>query len=43
MCGSGTTCQMAILNNRKYIGVEISEASVNTAKKRTSPSDVNKS
>jgi site-specific DNA-methyltransferase (adenine-specific) len=25
MCGSGTTCKMALLNNRKYIGVEISK------------------
>jgi len=25
MCGSGTTCKMALLNNRKFIGIEISE------------------
>ena len=25
MCGSGTTCKMARLNNRKYIGIDISE------------------
>jgi DNA modification methylase len=24
MCGSGTTCKLAVLNNRKYIGVDIS-------------------
>ena len=25
MCGSGTTCKIAKLNNRKYIGIDISE------------------
>jgi DNA modification methylase len=25
MCGSGTTCKMAVLNDRKYIGFEISK------------------
>jgi len=25
MCGAGTTCKMAKLNNRKYIGIDISE------------------
>lgn len=25
MCGSGTTCKMAKLNNRKFIGIDISE------------------
>jgi len=25
MCGSGTTCKMALLNNRRYIGFDISE------------------
>lgn len=25
MCGSGTTCKMAFLNNRKFIGVDVSE------------------
>lgn len=25
MCGSGTTCKMAYLNNREFIGIDISE------------------
>lgn len=25
MCGSGTTCKMAKLNNRRYVGIHISE------------------
>ncbi len=29
MCGSGTTCKMAYLNNRKFIGVDISEEYIN--------------
>ena len=34
MCGSGTTCKMAKLNNRKFIGVDISEEYVEIAKNR---------
>jgi DNA modification methylase len=34
MCGSGTTCKMAMLNNRKYLGIEISEEYVDIANKR---------
>jgi site-specific DNA-methyltransferase (adenine-specific) len=34
MCGSGTTCKMAFLLNRKYIGVDISEEYINIAKTR---------
>ncbi|MGB0356620.1 MAG: DNA-methyltransferase [Cytophagales bacterium] len=34
MCGSGTTCKMAYLNNRQYIGVDISEAYIKIAKQR---------
>ena len=34
MCGSGTTCKMALLNNRKFIGMEISEEYVNIAEAR---------
>ncbi len=34
MCGSGTTCKMAMLNNRKYIGVDVSEEYINIARKR---------
>ena len=29
MCGSGTTCKMAYLNNRKFIGVDMSEEYIN--------------
>lgn len=29
MCGSGTTCKMAWLNNRNFIGVDISEEYIN--------------
>ena len=34
MCGSGTTCKMAKLNLRKYIGMDISEEYCEMAKKR---------
>lgn len=34
MCGSGTTCKMALLNNRKYIGVDISKEYTKIARKR---------
>ncbi len=34
MCGSGTTCKMAFLNNRNYIGVDISEEYINIAEER---------
>lgn len=34
MCGSGTTCKMAVLNNRNYIGVDISEEYIKIAQKR---------
>jgi len=29
MCGSGTTCKMAYLNNRNFIGIDISEQYIN--------------
>ena len=29
MCGAGTTCKMAYLNNRKFIGIDISEEYIN--------------
>ena len=35
MCGSGTTCKMAVLNGRKYIGIDISEEYCTIARKRT--------
>ena len=34
MCGSGTTCKMALLQNRDYIGVDISEEYISIARKR---------
>lgn len=36
MCGSGTTCKMAFLNNRKYIGCDISQEYVDISKERLS-------
>lgn len=34
MCGSGTTCKMAYVNNREYLGVDISEDYIEIAKQR---------
>lgn len=34
MCGSGTTCKMAKLHNRNYIGIDISEEYCQIAEKR---------
>ena len=34
MCGSGTTCKLALLNNRNFIGIEISKEYCEIAKKR---------
>jgi len=34
MCGSGTTCKMAEKNNRKWIGIDMSEEYINIARKR---------
>lgn len=34
MCGSGTTCKMAFLNNRRYIGFDISEEYCSIAERR---------
>jgi len=36
MCGSGTTCKMAKLNNRKFIGIDISKEYVEISKNRLS-------
>lgn len=36
MCGSGTTCKMAMINNRHFIGCDISEEYIEIAKKRVS-------
>lgn len=41
MCGSGTTCKMALVHNRKYIGVDVSERYINIAKKRIQTSTKN--
>lgn len=34
MCGSGTTCKMALLSNREYLGVDISEEYIQIAEAR---------
>ncbi len=34
MCGSGTTCKMAFVNNRHYIGIDISEEYCEIARER---------
>lgn len=34
MCGSGTTCKMAFLHNRNFIGVDISKEYIQIAQKR---------
>lgn len=34
MCGSGTTCKMAMLARRRWIGIDISKDYINIAKKR---------
>ncbi len=34
MCGSGTTCKMALFNNRKFIGVDISKEYIKIAETR---------
>ena len=34
MCGAGTTCKMAALANRKYLGVDISDEYIAIAKRR---------
>lgn len=34
MCGSGTTCKMAMLNNRNYIGIDISKEYCGIAQER---------
>ncbi|WP_121020441.1 DNA-methyltransferase [Helicobacter vulpis] len=34
MCGSGTTCKMAFLNKRNFIGIDISQEYIDIAQKR---------
>ena len=34
MCGSGTTCKMAYLNNRKFIGIDINEEYIKISDER---------
>ena len=36
MCGSGTTCKMAMLSGREYLGVDISEDYIEIARQRLS-------
>ena len=40
MCGSGTTCKMAAINNRKYIGIDISEEYCEIARKRIAETEL---
>ena len=41
MCGSGTTCKMATIHDRKFIGVDISKTYIDIAKKRVNFSKTN--
>ena len=41
MCGSGTTCKMALKNNRKFIGFDISQEYVDLANKRLEQNTLN--
>jgi site-specific DNA-methyltransferase (adenine-specific) len=34
MCGSGTTCKMAFISKRNYLGIDISEEYINIARER---------
>lgn len=34
LCGSGTTCKMAFISQRNYLGIDISEEYINIAKER---------
>jgi len=34
MCGSGTTCKMAKINNRNFIGIDINKEYVDISNKR---------
>jgi site-specific DNA-methyltransferase (adenine-specific) len=34
LCGAGTTCKMALLNHRHYLGMEFVERYVEIARKR---------
>jgi len=34
MCGSGTTCKMAFIHNRRYIGIDVSEEYIEIARSR---------
>ena len=41
MCGSGTTCKMAVVNNRRWVGIDVSEDYINIAKERLNSLKVN--
>jgi site-specific DNA-methyltransferase (adenine-specific) len=34
MCGAGTTCKMALLNNRRYLGMEVFDRYCEIARER---------
>lgn len=34
MCGAGTTCKMAKMNNRNFIGIDINEKYIKISNKR---------
>ena len=40
MCGSGTTCKVAAMNKRQWLGIDISEEYVNIAKNRLEQSEL---
>ncbi len=40
MCGSGTTCKMAKLNNRNFIGIDVSEKYVKLSNQRVQGNEV---
>lgn len=40
MCGSGTTCKMAALNGRKWLGIDISEKYISIAQTRLEQAEI---
>lgn len=43
MCGSGTTCKMAMVNKRNYIGIDISEEYCEIARRRLAETELQQS
>ena len=39
MCGSGTTCKMALLNDRRFIGIDVSEKYIQISRERLAAYD----